>query len=627
LKGLTFVGANNISAGIRITSAQAMSSELGYALIEDCVFKNFKATSASSYNNGLGVQGSFERVIVRNNKFLNIGRSASGTSTPLAATQACVVIDNRSVNPNIYPRYVIHEYNKYENIGGDDAQSSAANYDQDGFVIFQPYPGATGAPTYGATPKDKFADGTFLSRGNYYRNCVSRALKAQAYGYVENEIVVRDALVNGKIPSAFSEFAFQYGIGNASDIEFHYTDFDDGGTRKTPIPSSTDNILIDFYTPGTLGSAPPSLGASVKNIKIFWNIQDSLSNNISAIVSSWWRKQTPFHQVYMSDIVMDKGEVNHIAIGGLADEDNSANGFAQIVMENIVVDRVKYGAFGNLYLDYPTNGTTGNTTFIATNVKSRDGVRVPANAKFFSVYRDYVGASPSESSRSHEWYLNTKIFGDYNLGWKNPPSSNVTCNTSNNLIQLTGNATVSGVLNVSSNAFITGILNVSSNAAVTGIINLLSGQIKFPATANASSDVNTLDDYEEGNWSPEIKGTSGGAYTMGGLNGGTYTKIGRQVTIHGTIEWTARTTAYSGLFAVYGLPFPNGSQRCSGVLTAVNNGMRFSSATYSEWQVIIDPNVSYAYIIENAADGDGYSHGPTVDSTGLIYGFTLTYNV
>ena len=47
--------------------------------------------------------------------------------------------------------------------------------------------------------------------------------------------------------------------------------------------------------------------------------------------------------------------------------------------------------------------------------------------------------------------------------------------------------------------------------------------ITFPATQSGSSDANTLDDYEEGTWTPVINGT-----TMPS-GSGWYTKIGRQV--------------------------------------------------------------------------------------------------
>ena len=54
------------------------------------------------------------------------------------------------------------------------------------------------------------------------------------------------------------------------------------------------------------------------------------------------------------------------------------------------------------------------------------------------------------------------------------------------------------------------------------------GGVSFPATASASSDANTLDDYEEGVWSPTITATSG-TLTSATSTDGVYTKIGNVV--------------------------------------------------------------------------------------------------
>ena len=57
-------------------------------------------------------------------------------------------------------------------------------------------------------------------------------------------------------------------------------------------------------------------------------------------------------------------------------------------------------------------------------------------------------------------------------------------------------------------------------------------QIKFPATAVPSSDANTLDDYEEGTWTPSLVCGTSGTITIASPTGvGNYTKIGRQVHI------------------------------------------------------------------------------------------------
>ena len=60
--------------------------------------------------------------------------------------------------------------------------------------------------------------------------------------------------------------------------------------------------------------------------------------------------------------------------------------------------------------------------------------------------------------------------------------------------------------------------------------------IAFPAAFNSSSDVNTLDDYEEGVWTPTD--ASGAGLTLTTARG-YYTKVGRLVTASAEIQWPA----------------------------------------------------------------------------------------
>jgi hypothetical protein len=77
--------------------------------------------------------------------------------------------------------------------------------------------------------------------------------------------------------------------------------------------------------------------------------------------------------------------------------------------------------------------------------------------------------------------------------------------------------------------------------------------ITFPATQSASTDANTLDDYEEGTWTGTIKGSTTDPTTPV-TNTGTYTKIGRQV--FARISFGPISTAgAAGDFSISGLPF------------------------------------------------------------------------
>ena len=74
--------------------------------------------------------------------------------------------------------------------------------------------------------------------------------------------------------------------------------------------------------------------------------------------------------------------------------------------------------------------------------------------------------------------------------------------------------------------------------------------ITFPATQSASSDANTLDDYEEGTWTPTDASGAGLNFTS---PAGVYTKIGRQVTLIARLIWP--TNASTANAEIGGLPF------------------------------------------------------------------------
>ena len=100
------------------------------------------------------------------------------------------------------------------------------------------------------------------------------------------------------------------------------------------------------------------------------------------------------------------------------------------------------------------------------------------------------------------------------------------------------------------------LTNKTLTSPTISTINLTGGQIAFPATQSASSDANTLDDYEEGTWSPGITSTSGTLTAHS--SSGTYTKIGRTVTVTFKSVITTPGTA-SGTMDISGFPFTNGN--------------------------------------------------------------------
>ena len=102
----------------------------------------------------------------------------------------------------------------------------------------------------------------------------------------------------------------------------------------------------------------------------------------------------------------------------------------------------------------------------------------------------------------------------------------------------------------------------------TPIVNLTGGQIVFPATAAPSADVNTLDDYEEGEWTMGVSfggGTTGITYSY---SIGSYVKIGKLVNICGLINMASKGTD-TGIARITGLPFTVNSY--SGIMLRTAN--------------------------------------------------------
>jgi hypothetical protein len=99
-----------------------------------------------------------------------------------------------------------------------------------------------------------------------------------------------------------------------------------------------------------------------------------------------------------------------------------------------------------------------------------------------------------------------------------------------------------------------GTLISATTVGVGGATPAASGAgITFPATQSASTDANTLDDYEEGTWTP----TQQVALTVVGTfsSNGKYTKIGRMVYLSGSISGSTSIAFTGGSLILGGLPF------------------------------------------------------------------------
>lgn len=155
--------------------------------------------------------------------------------------------------------------------------------------------------------------------------------------------------------------------------------------------------------------------------------------------------------------------------------------------------------------------------------------------------------------------------GNVGIGTPSPAGKLTVVSGTNNGIRLT-DGVVDGVVYMSSGPIMTvgtvsnhGIqfyTNNSSKATIdtNGTLILAQGQIKFPATQSASSDANTLDDYEEGTWTPSYTGSASNPTVSYGGQTGRYVKVGKVVHFWCYIYVTT-TSGGSGDLQVAGLPF------------------------------------------------------------------------
>jgi len=142
--------------------------------------------------------------------------------------------------------------------------------------------------------------------------------------------------------------------------------------------------------------------------------------------------------------------------------------------------------------------------------------------------------------------------------------------------------------------------NIQTNAFQAGTFLPAVG-VQFPATQNASSDANTLDDYEEGTWTPYVNGSVALATSR-------YVKIG-QVVFCEIVNYAANISSISATVGLYisGLPFTfNTYQYCMpcGQVAGVNFGI--FDATGTTAPIGISNNASdYIQVTRNSIIGGG----------------------
>ena len=115
---------------------------------------------------------------------------------------------------------------------------------------------------------------------------------------------------------------------------------------------------------------------------------------------------------------------------------------------------------------------------------------------------------------------------------------------------------------------------IQARITSAGYLRLTQGGIQFNGD---TADANSLDDYEEGSWTPTILGSSSNPTLTGySTQVGRYTKVGRLVTIHCALQPSATSVAGTGNLEFGGLPFTSAN-----IVDVIATGVSNSNGNFS----------------------------------------------
>ena len=160
-----------------------------------------------------------------------------------------------------------------------------------------------------------------------------------------------------------------------------------------------------------------------------------------------------------------------------------------------------------------------------------------------------------------------------------------------------------GTISPSTKLDVNGLVKISTTMGVGAATPAASGAgITFPASQSASSDVNTLDDYEEGTWTPLLESDGGSAagktYTT---QSGQYTKIGNVVYFTFLVTFSNAGSSNVNEANLRGLPFSVGANLFGYMQSWADVG------AISTWFGLIPRATTTAYISTLTAAGTSTS--------------------
>jgi hypothetical protein len=221
----------------------------------------------------------------------------------------------------------------------------------------------------------------------------------------------------------------------------------------------------------------------------------------------------------------------------------------------------KAGGYGNVYLqsyytDVPNYGLAvkvGNVTGMVVNGAGQVGIGTTSPADKLEVQDGYINTYHAVNANSAGYGVQFLTNGG---GSKNTLASII--------LSQVGTARSGDLIFATSNA----------SAPTERMRNTSDGYLRMAASSGGiqfngdTAAANALDDYEEGTWTPSIRGAlTAGTYEIA-TNISSYTKIGRQVTANAFIVLASSVTGGgTGYAQIHGLPFSKANNNyCNGTV-------------------------------------------------------------
>jgi hypothetical protein len=148
--------------------------------------------------------------------------------------------------------------------------------------------------------------------------------------------------------------------------------------------------------------------------------------------------------------------------------------------------------------------------------------------------------------------------------------------------------------------------------------------ITFPATQSASTNANTLDDYEEGSFTPNLRGSGTAGTVTYTERFARYTKIGRLVTVQIWVAWQDWTGSPTGGPTISNLPFTVNQSYSS---ATIYMDTAYTLAANSVIQGYLNLNSTNLFIAQYTTGGsNGNAPGFDVNSALMISASYVTDN-